>query len=75
MGAKRRPASAPFSESPDQALLIDAIAHRYHRLPHEVLSLTPEQLSMAIACLTIRNEEDAANAKRSGAMPMVVVNG
>jgi len=56
-------------------LLIDAIAHRYGKWPHEVLRLTPEELSMSITCLNLRNEENAANAKRAGAMGVVVLNG
>lgn len=56
-------------------LLIDAIARRYGKWPHEVLRLSPEELSMSICCLNIRNEESAANAKRAGATGVVVLNG
>lgn len=56
-------------------LLIDAIARRYGKWPHEVLRLSPEELSMSITCLNVRNEEDATNAKRAGAMGVVVLNG
>lgn len=75
MEATRRPASARFAEDTDQVLLIDAIAHRYGRWPHEVRSLTPEQLSEAILCVSTRNEENARRAKGCGAMGVVVLNG
>ena len=74
-GATRRAASARFSADPDQVLLVDAIAHRYGKWPHEVLRLSPEELSMAICCVSTRNDADATAAKRSGAMGVVVING
>lgn len=56
-------------------LLVDAIAHRYGKWPHEVFSLEPEQLSQAILCVRTRNEEDASRCKRAGALGVVVLNG
>ena len=54
-------------------VLIDAIAARRGKWAHEVLSLTPEQLSMELVCLRLHGERRNAEAK--GALRVAVAGG
>ena len=66
-----------FAEKPDLLLLLDDLGRRYGRLPHEILSLTPWQISLAMQC---REQADATSAQLinrltgSGNMVFPVVN-
>jgi len=44
--------------------MVDRIAKRYGLLPHEVLDLNPEQVSYAIACVAIADEDTAIQLER-----------
>jgi hypothetical protein len=45
-------------------LLLDAVAHRYGRWPHEVEELTPYQLGLASLCIRIRREHEQQELRR-----------
>lgn len=48
------------------ALIVDRIARRYGRLPHEVLDLTPYQLGIALVCVQAATEATATRARAGG---------
>ena len=55
--------------------LVDAIAQRYGRLPHEVEALDPYALSMAAICVRRANERSTTAIRDHArhAQPVVVV--
>ncbi|QDP48294.1 MAG: hypothetical protein Unbinned4944contig1000_18 [Prokaryotic dsDNA virus sp.] len=68
----------PFERDPETLLVVDQIAKRYGRLPHEILELDVWELSLAMACL-IQSDATSAqlmrrlNADSMPVFPVVVV--
>lgn len=50
MEVPRWSASPGFAAAPDMLRLVDGLARRYGRWPHEVLDLSPEDLTLAVMC-------------------------
>lgn len=66
-----------FVENPELLLLLDELGRRFGKLPHEILELSPWQISLAMQC---RAQADATAAQMvqrlagSGKMVFPVVN-
>lgn len=41
------------------------IADRFHKLPHEVLKLTPDDFALCIAYMKVRSDEEAKARKEA----------
>ena len=61
-------ASSPFVEQPETLLILDCLAKRYGRMPHEILELSPYELTLAWQCYLQAN---ATLAQRVKAADMV----
>ena len=54
-------------------LLVDALAKRYGKWPHEVLALDPEQLGYALACAQQADATRSQMVERVHPFPVVIV--
>ena len=61
-------ASSPFVRAPETLLILDTIARRYGILPHDVLELSPYQLTLAWQCYLQANATIAQRLKSSDGM-------
>jgi len=56
--------------------MLDAIARRYGLLPHQVLELSPWELTLAAECLRQADATQAQAVERAGmVIPVVVLGG
>lgn len=71
------PARSPFAASPEALVLVDRIAKRYGRLPHEVMELSPYQFTVAALCVqqaADSAEQAIGRINRSGGMVFPVLD-
>ena len=59
---------------PDQLLLLDTLARRYGRLPHEILALSPFEITLAWQAYQQARSTLANQIDRSGGMIFPVVD-
>ena len=62
----------PFEQEPETLLVLDQVARRYGKLPHEILELPVWEMSLALACIMQSDATSAHLMKRLNADNMPV---
>ena len=68
MEVLRWSASPGFAERPNVLRMIDGLAKRYGRWPHEVLDLSAEELTLAVLCGEVAASDLNKRLRRSKGM-------
>lgn len=55
-------------------MILDCLSRRYGRLPHEIMELTPYELTLAWQCYLQANADTARRVKQSDGMVFPVLN-